>query len=139
MAAEVAGQLFSESLSQGENVVYPTLGRYPEFMHRLISEARSQGYRVAIHLADISPAESARRVYERGMGPSTATSHGAETVRQVMPPELSLVEIGHRPAAVFEVLCSTPGIVDAWSRIDTTGAAARYRRVQHGIDAYARA
>lgn len=123
--AQVTERLYTESLSRGENIVYPTLGGYPDFLHSLIERARAQGYRVAIHLADIPPAESARRVYNRGLAEPTPNLPGNDTVRQIVPPEVPLTIVGHSPSAVFDVVTTTPGLVDAWSRVDTTGRTPR--------------
>lgn len=135
-SGQIADAVLAEGLARGENLVYSTIGRTPDSVYATIEQARAQGYRVAVHLADVSPQESAKRVYERGyQGDLTNLKEGSPGTRQLMPPDYSLNKAGHRPRITFDMIVGTPGLVDAWQIIDTNATTAEGKVIPKPIGA----
>lgn len=112
---KVATQVRSRALANGDNIVQPIIGRNPELVHAIIRQARANGYDVAIHLAEVSPTTSAKRVFDRGYAKEPVDGK----IQQIIPLTYTLEMVGNRPSIVFDQLLKTPGLVDAWSRYDT--------------------
>lgn len=121
-SGQVADAVLAASLARGENLVYSTIGRTPESVYLNIEQARAHGYRVAVHFADVSPENSARRVYDRAYTGDISAPRAEP--RQLIPPDYPLEAAGHRPRIVFDLIKGTPGLVDAWQHIDTNTTAA---------------
>ncbi|MDZ4833788.1 MAG: zeta toxin family protein [Candidatus Melainabacteria bacterium] len=117
----IATTVRNQAYAAGENIVQPVIGRTFEGIHAMIRQARAQGYDVAIHLADIPPETSVKRVYDRGYARDPVEGN----VQQVIPLSYPLEAVGHRPVIVFDHLVKTPGLVDAWTKYDTNNFPAK--------------
>ncbi len=109
-SAEINKRVLAKAMENGDNLVYPQLGRDEASMRKLIEEARAKGYKVAIHLAEVPPEVSAQRCFERAMDENPKSG-----VRQMVNPSFALEVVGYNPQAVFEKMISEPNLVDQWS------------------------
>ena len=112
---KIATAVRNKAYAEGENIVQPVIGRTYEGIHAMIRQARANGYDVAIHLADIPPETSVRRVYDRGYAKDPVEGG----VQQVIPLSYPLEFVGHRPSIVFDYLVKTPGLIDAYTKYNT--------------------
>ena len=102
-------------MSHGDNIVYPILGRVPESLIDITMTARTNGYKVALHIADVPPEVAARRVYDRAQKPPDANC-----MRQMVPPSYALSVAKYDPQIVFEkMITELPGLFEAWRYVNT--------------------
>lgn len=113
-SAQVINQVVERAIANGDNLVYPQLGRNLEAMQRLIKKFQEQGYRVGIHLADLDPREATRRTFARSQQP--VDQHG---IRQMVDPRFVLVVTGRHPKRVFEAITNMPEAIGEYTHIDT--------------------
>jgi predicted kinase len=119
-SAEVAKRVLERAFANGDNIVYPQLGRLEDSMRALIERARSEGYKIGYHYADLPPEQAARRVFERSKRePDPETG-----IRQMVDPHYALVVAGKNPGNVFQKL---RGEADWYQHYNTD--------VPHGTDA----
>lgn len=113
-SAHIGKLVLERALANGDNIVYPQLGRTLANMEQLFATAKAHGYKVNYHFADLPPTESARRVFNRSQQPPDARG-----IRQMVDPEFALFTVGRDPLAVFETMIAKPGLVDEYSHYDT--------------------
>lgn len=117
-SSQIADELRADCMKRGENIVISTIGRNPTSVIETIEQARAMGYKVAVHLTDIPPEESARRIYNRAYA-NVPERFGQPS--QFISPYYALEGAGYKPQAVFNEIVKIPGLVDSWTHFDTTG------------------
>jgi predicted kinase len=114
-SSQVANDILQKAMQNGDNIVYPILGRVPESLIDITMRAKAQGYKVALHIADVPPEVAARRVFERAKG--LPDENG---VRQMVPPGYATSVAKYDPQIVFDkILKSMPDLFDAWRYANT--------------------
>lgn len=113
-SAQIGRLVLEKAFANGDNIVYPQLGRTGPAMEQLIVRARAEGYKIGLHIADLPPDKAARRVFNRSELPPDERG-----IRQMVDPEFALFAVGRNPLKVFEAMISTPGMVDEFSHYDT--------------------
>ncbi|MBS1954874.1 MAG: zeta toxin family protein [Cyanobacteria bacterium SZAS-4] len=113
-SAYIGNLVLDKAFANGDNIVYPQLGRTKANLEALIARAKEKGYKIGLHLADLPPDESARRVFNR-----SEQAPDARGIRQMVDPEFALTTVGRNPALVFEETIAKPEMVDEYSHYDT--------------------
>lgn len=112
-AGRIATMMLNDAISNGDNIVYPFVGRDAEALMRKIIQAREAGYRVEVHFADVPAEEAARRAFVRGQ------DGVADGRRQIVDPEYVL-GLGNGPRDAFQrVMREMPWLVDGWTHWNT--------------------
>ena len=107
----VANDVLQRAMQNGDNIVYPILGRVPESLIDITMRAKAQGYKVALHIADVPPETAARRVFARADQPPDSNG-----VKQMVPPDYATKVAKYDPQIVFDQMVKhLPGLLDAWS------------------------
>lgn len=111
----IANDILQKAMANGDNIVYPILGRVPESLIDITMRAKAQGYKVALHIADVPPEVAARRVFNRAGQPPDANG-----VKQMVPPDYATKVAKYDPQIVFDSLIKNmPQLFDAWSHANT--------------------
>jgi hypothetical protein len=114
-SAEVAKRVLARAYANGDNVIYPQLGRIEVALESAIEQPRNAGYKkIGLHIADLPQDVAARRVFDRGEAPPDERG-----IRQMVDPEFALFVAGRNPLKVFEAIIAKPGLVDEYSHYDT--------------------
>jgi predicted ABC-type ATPase len=93
-SAQIASQLLVKAMENGDNIIHPTTGYCEQYILELIKKASEKGYKVGLHLVDLSAREAAKRVLKRA-----EVEIGG--VRQIVNLEYTLNVVGNRPRKVF--------------------------------------
>jgi predicted kinase len=103
VSSQATAEVLKRAFSEGDNIVLPKLGDDLNKMQALIEKAKSYGYTVNLHMADLPPEKSARRVFERNKAPNDAG------ITQFVPPHFAL-EAGNQPYNTFLQLKNNPDV-----------------------------
>ncbi|WP_373532568.1 zeta toxin family protein [Vampirovibrio sp.] len=114
-SAKVANQMLVKAMNNGDNIVHPIVGRNEADLIKMIEVAKSKGYKVGLHLADVPPQVSAQRVIAR----AKAGAAKPDGVIQMVSPDYALNTVGNLPQRVFESVKSKPGLVSEFSHFNT--------------------
>jgi hypothetical protein len=113
-SAEVAKRLLDRGYAEEKPMVYAQLGRVDSSMEQLLVRSKAEGYKTALHIADLPQDVSSRRVFDRSELPPDSRG-----IRQMVDPAFALLVAGRNPIRVFEKMIATPGLVDEYSHYDT--------------------
>ena len=113
-SAKVANQMLIHALNSGDNIVHPIVGRNEADLIAMIQAAKERGYSVGLHLADVPPEVSAKRVVARAKAGSTAGG-----VVQMVHPDYALNVVGTKPQEVFNALKDRKDLVTEYSHYNT--------------------
>jgi predicted ABC-type ATPase len=98
-SSDIADAVYYRALKNGDNIVYPLIGKNPERLTKLVAELKDSGYDVHLKYMQISPEEAAKR----------AVTRHAETGRFV-DPHYVLNEVGTNAERTYGILRDGGGL-----------------------------
>ena len=123
-SSDISANVLKRALTNGDSVIYSTVGANQKKIDTLIGEARRRGYtNVGIHIADVPPDIASQRAFERtkrALYNSEAAPDDMNANFQMVHPMKALTD-GYGPLEVYKRTTSAESTspVDAYSRIDT--------------------
>lgn len=93
----IEGSVFNKAVRNGDNIVFPMVGKTLEKMEDFIRRLKALGYDVHLHLNDLPPEEAAKRAEKRFYDSG-----------RFVDPEYILHEVGKKPLNNFQILKKMP-------------------------------
>ena len=103
-ASDIGERILMEAMQNGENVIFPTVGREPSVLIKLIEKAERRGYAVDLILNDLDIEEAVGRSIERFVKAKPTEGN------RFVAPRYIFESVGDRPRQAYDQIKTMKGV-----------------------------